>query len=80
MQSNARSQVVFKFRRPGSAPMKPPSASMTEALQQLSEAEEMRDFVVEANARNRIVMFEVFHSADGHPLLIHTAAVPPEAA
>jgi len=48
---------------------------MTEALQRLSEAEEMRDFTAKAHAQNRNVVVEVFHSADGHPLLIHTATV-----
>jgi hypothetical protein len=79
MQS--KSQVVFKFRRPGGVPKKQPSRAMTEALERLSQSEEMREFVSEASARNRIVVVEVFHSAaDGHPLLIHTAAVPPDAA
>jgi hypothetical protein len=50
---------------------------MTEALQRLSESEEMRDFTANSRANNRTVVVEVFHSAeDGHPLLIHTAAVP----
>ncbi len=66
-------RVVFKFSRPAGTPKKPPSAAMTEALQRLSEAEEMRDFTAKAHAQNRNVVVEVFHSADGHPLLIHTA-------
>jgi hypothetical protein len=68
-------RVVFKFSRPAGAPKKPPSAAMTETLQRLSEAEEMRDFTAKARALNRTVVFEVFHSSDGHPLLIHVAAV-----
>ena len=68
-------RVVFKFSRPAGAPKKPPSAAMTEALQRLSEAEEMRDFTAKAHAQNRNVVVEVFHSADGHPLLIHVATV-----
>jgi hypothetical protein len=76
-----KSQVVFRFRRPGGVPKKQPSRAMTEALKWLSRSDEMQGFVSEANAQNRIVVVEVFHSAaDGHPLLIHTAAVPPEAA
>ena len=67
--------VVFKFRRPAGAPKKPPSRAMNEALQRLSEAEEMQDFLAKSHAQNRTVVVEVFHSADGHPLLIHTAAV-----
>jgi hypothetical protein len=39
----------------------------------------MRDFTAKAHAQNRNVVVEVFHSADGHPLLIHTAAVRPTA-
>lgn len=79
MQSKA--QVVFKFRRPAGAQKKQPSRAMTQALQQLSQAEEMREFIKEANGRNRVVVLEVFHSAaDGHPILIHFGAIPPEAA
>ena len=71
------SGVEFRFRRSAGALKKPPSRAMTEALQQLSESEEMRSFSERARAQNRTVVVEVFHSAeDGHPLLIHTAAVP----
>ena len=71
-----KTSVEFRFRRPAGVPKKPPSRAMTEALQRLSETEEMREFTAKAKARNRTVVFEVFHAAeDGHPLLIHTAAV-----
>lgn len=50
---------------------------MTEALERLSESEEMREFSEKSKAHHRVVVVEVFHSGeDGHPLLIHTAAVP----
>jgi hypothetical protein len=44
---------------------------MTEALRHLAESDEMRPFVSEAHAVRRDVVLEVFHSRDGHPLLIH---------
>ena len=75
MQTELNSGIVFKFRHPGGLPKKPPSAAMTEALQRLSEAEEMRGFVAEAKAQRRTVVVEVYHSRDGRPLLIHTAVV-----
>jgi hypothetical protein len=49
---------------------------MTEALRLLAESEEMHWFVAEAHAKRRNVVVEVFHSRDGHPLLIHTALAP----
>ena len=73
MPNESTSGVVFKFRRPSSVPKKPPSAAMTEALQRLSEAEEMQGLLAEAKAQRRTVMVEVFHSKDGHPLLIAVA-------
>ncbi len=77
MKEQGKSGVVFRFRRPAGAPKKPPSRAMTEALQRLSEAEEMQGFSAKARAQNRVVVVEVYHAAeDGHPLLIHTAAVP----
>jgi hypothetical protein len=75
MQTELASGIVLKFRRPAGANKKEPSAAMTEALQRLSEADEMQNFAAKAKAQNRTVVFEVFHSAEGHPLLIHTAAI-----
>ena len=75
MQTELDSGIVLKFRRPSGAPKKPPSRAMTEALQRLSEADEVRNFTAKAHAQNRTVVLEVFHSREGHPLLIHTAAV-----
>lgn len=77
MPSMTKPEVVFKFRRPSGMAKKPPSRAMAEALRRLSEADEMRLFVANARAQHRTVVVEVFHaSEDGHPLLIHTAAVP----
>jgi len=75
-EKRSESGVVFKFRRPAGAPKKPPSRAMTEALERLTEAEEMRFLTARAVAQNRIVVVEVFHSSDGHLLLIHVAALP----
>ena len=49
---------------------------MTRALQALSEADEMREFVAEARAQRKDVVVEVFQSRDGRPLLIHPKAIP----
>jgi hypothetical protein len=77
MKKRSKSGVVFRFRRPAGVPKTPPSRAMTEALERLSESEEMREFSEKSKAHHRVVVVEVFHSGeDGHPLLIHTAAVP----
>jgi hypothetical protein len=74
METQYKPGILFRFRRPSSTPKQHPSKAMTEALRHLAESEEMRPFVADACARRRIVVVEVFHSSDGHPLLIHTAA------
>jgi hypothetical protein len=74
MKKQSKSGGEFRFRRPAGAPKKPPSRAMTQALRRLSESEEMREFTANSKAQNRIVVVEVFHSAeDGHPLLIHVS-------
>jgi hypothetical protein len=72
--------VELKFSRPSGAPARQPSKAMAEALQRLSESDEMQTLVAEARAYGRKVVVHVFHSADGHPILIHLAAVAQEAA
>lgn len=74
MESVYKPGILFRFRRPSSVPRRQPSRAMTEALRHLAESEEMRPFVAEARARRRNVVVEVFHSREGHPLLIHVAA------
>jgi hypothetical protein len=69
--SKTASKVTFRFCHPAGASKKPPSPAMTEALQRLSEAEEMQSLVANAKAQNRTVTLEVFHSRDGRPLLIY---------
>jgi hypothetical protein len=68
--------VIFKFRRPGGSPSRQPSEAMTQAMRQFAKTDEMQAFVASARAQRRKVVVEVFHSADGHPLLIHTAFLP----
>jgi len=68
--------ILFRFRRPSDTSRQSPSKAMTEALRLLAESEEMHWFVAEAHAKRRNVVVEVFHSRDGHPLLIHTALAP----
>ena len=68
--------VQFKFRRLGGAPTHAPSAAMQDALRRLSQAKEMQPLLKKAQAAGREDVIEVFHSKDGQPLLIHTAALP----
>jgi hypothetical protein len=65
--------VVFKFRRPGGSPQQQPSVAMTEALRRLSEAEEMKPLLAQAEKSGKSVAIEVFHGRDGQPILIHFA-------
>ena len=67
--------VQFKFCRPSGAPTHAPSEAMQDALRRLSQVEEMQPLLKKAQAAGREVVIEVFHSKDGQPLLIHTAAV-----
>ena len=67
--------VQFKFLRPSGAPTHAPSAAMQDALRRLSQAEDMQPLLKKAQAAGRDVVIEVFHSKDGQPLLIYTAAV-----
>ena len=76
MQIESSCGVLFKFCRPSGAPAREPSVAMTRALQALSEADEMREFVAEAHAQRKDVVVEVFQSRSGRPLLIHPNAVP----
>ena len=48
---------------------------MTRALQALSEADEMQQFVAEAHPQRKNVVVEVFQDRVGRPLLIHPNAV-----
>jgi hypothetical protein len=74
MEAIYKPGVIFRFRRSKEAQGRSPSTAMTEALRHIAESDEMRPFVTEARARRRNVVVEVFHSSDGHPLLIHIAA------
>jgi hypothetical protein len=63
--------VVFRFRRSSGSRQQEPSAALTEALQRLGKAEEMKPLLVEARKSGRSVATVVFHSRQGQPLLIH---------
>ena len=67
--------VQFKFLRPSGEPTHIPSEAMQDALRRLSQTEEMQPLLKKTQAAGRDVVIEVFHSKDGQPLLIHTAAV-----
>jgi hypothetical protein len=75
MQIDPTPDVVFRFRRPSGCPSRQPSEAMAQALRQFALTDEMQAFVANARAQRRKVVVEVFHSCDGHPMLIHTAAV-----
>lgn len=75
MQIESISGVSFKFCRPSGVSAREPSVAMTRALQALSEADEIREFVAEARAQRKDVVVEVFQSRDGQPLLIHPKAI-----
>ena len=72
MQTEQTPGIVFRFCRPSGSPSRQPSEAMTQALRQFAATDEMQAFVANARAQRRKVVVEVFHSADGYPMLIHT--------
>ena len=76
MEDSHKSGIIFRFRRPSGIPNWQPNRDLSEALRQLDESEEMRPFIAKAHAQSRDVAVEVFHSREGHPLLVHVAATP----
>lgn len=76
MEAVCKPGLEFRFRRLGGAPKQGPSQAMTETLRHLAESDAVRPFVSAARAQRRDVVAEVFHSSDGHSLLIHIAAAP----
>ena len=76
MQTEQTPSVIFKFCRPSGSPSRKPSEAMTQAMRQFAATDEMQAFVAKARSQRRKVVVEVFHSSDGHPLLIHTAVSP----
>jgi hypothetical protein len=76
MERQTSPEVVFRFRRPSGSPAREPSTAMTEALRQLSLAQEIEPLRRKARDAGREVVIEVFQSKDGQPLLIHTALLP----
>lgn len=80
MQIEEMPGVVLKFCRPSGSPSRRPSDAMRHALRQFVQTDEMLAFVANARAQRRKVVVEVFHSRDGHPILIHTAIVETERA
>ena len=76
MEAVYKRGILFRFRRSKNTAGRNPSRAMTQALRCLTESDEMQPFVSEVHAERRDVVLEVFHSRDGHPLLIHIAAAP----
>jgi hypothetical protein len=68
--------VRFQFRRASGSPIRTPSTAMTVALQRLCEANEMQPLLSQSRSDGLEVLIEVFHRADGQPLLIHTTVNP----
>lgn len=79
MEAVYKPGIVFRFRGSKNIAGRNPSKKMTEALRCLAESDEMQPFLSEAHAVRRDVVLDVFHSRDGHPLLIHIAAAPSRA-
>ena len=76
MEAVHKPGIVFRYRRSKSTPGRNPSLAITQALRCLAESDEMQPFIDDARARRRDVVVEVFHSGDGHPLLVHTTTAP----
>jgi hypothetical protein len=76
MEAVYKPGIVFRFRRSKNTAGRQPSRALAEALRHLAESEEMQPLIDDALARRRDVVVEVFHSSDGHPLLIHTTTAP----
>lgn len=75
MQSKTNENVVITLHRPSGAPKKAPSPAMAEALEMLSQAEEMKVLIGNAREHRRKVNLQLFCSFEGHPVLLHFAVV-----
>jgi hypothetical protein len=75
MTTQHKPGVSFTFRRPGGIG-KRKYRTLSEALRQLAESEELRPFIEKAHAQGRDQVVGVFHTREGHPLLFVVAAAP----
>jgi hypothetical protein len=75
-----RQSVIIKHSSPSGALKRNPSRALTAALRKLTQSDEMKHLITEARAQKRLVKVQVFHSAAGHPILIHLGSVPSDAA
>ncbi len=56
--------VQFRFSQPSGAPARKPSKAMADALQRLSQADEVQNLIAEAQAQGRKVVVQVYHSGE----------------
>jgi len=74
-----RNNIEFRFSKPGGVTIAEPSTRMKNALTHLSQSDEIRRLAADAKTRGRKLVVHVFHSAKGHPILIHLGDVPEDA-
>ena len=72
--------IELRFSRPSGAAFRKPSQTMADALQRLTDSDEMQSLVSEAQSQGRKVVVQVFHSSAGHPILIHLTVTAQDAA
>ncbi len=70
-----QTDIEFRFSTPRGVAVAEPSTRMRKALRHLSQSDEIRRLAADAKRRGRKIVLHVFHSAKGHPILIHVAAV-----
>jgi hypothetical protein len=76
MENQHKPGIFFTFRRPGGIGKCQPYRTLAEGLRQLAESEKMQPYIEKAHAQGRDVVVGVFHSREGHPLLLVVAAAP----
>jgi hypothetical protein len=76
MKAVRKPKVVFSFCRPSGIVKPQPCKTLAEGLRQLAESEQMRPYLEKAHAQNRDELVGVFHSKEGHRLLVVVAAAP----
>jgi hypothetical protein len=79
-EEQMKNDVVFKFSHPSGTAGRKPSMSLANAVQQLTEADELKLLASEAREHGRKLMVQVFHSANGCPILIHLGVVSEKSA
>lgn len=65
--------VTVEHRCPAGVSPRVPSAKLTEALEQFGRSDELKVICHKAEQNGKRVIVEVYHGADGTPILIHIA-------